>query len=279
MGWVKKLWINRDFRGETFDENEFHFLPAKFTDNKYIDKSYEKQLDSLPEKLRQAYRDGNWDIFEGQYFTEFSRDKHIVKNDFLSDLPTKLWWDKLPVYAGMDYGYAKPACILWGKYDKEFDRWYIFKEVYVTEHDYKQLARELIRTGLPKQLYVDPSMFAKKDSPTSGVDQMELEIGVKPAFNDRVTGWTILRQYLKDERLKIFPNCSNLIRTLPELVFDANKEEDLDTEGEDHAADALRYLIATYKHINPQSEVENYAYREGKKPTDLEELFNTYDGN
>ena len=35
--------------------------------------------------------------------------------------------------------------------------------------------------------------------------------------------------------------CPNLVRTLPVLVHDEHKPEDLDTDGEDHAADALRY--------------------------------------
>jgi len=41
--------------------------------------------------------------------------------------------------------------------------------------------------------------------------------------------------------LKVFRNCVNFIRTIPNLVHDKNKVEDLDTDGEDHAADALRY--------------------------------------
>jgi hypothetical protein len=35
----------------------------------------------------------------------------------------------------------------------------------------------------------------------------------------------------------------NLIRTLPTLVHDENNPEDLDTDGDDHAADTLRYGV------------------------------------
>jgi hypothetical protein len=61
-----------------------------------------------------------------------------------------------------------------------------------------------------------------------------------------------LKDYLKiDEtkeqgpksRLQIFKTCYNLIRTLPALIHDQRNIEDLDTNGEDHAADALRYLL------------------------------------
>ena len=33
----------------------------------------------MPEKLRQAYLEGNWDVFEGQFFSEFDRDVHVVE--------------------------------------------------------------------------------------------------------------------------------------------------------------------------------------------------------
>ena len=36
---------------------------------------------------------------------------------------------------------------------------------------------------------------------------------------------------------------TGIIRTLPSLMSDANKPEDVDTDGEDHAADALRYFV------------------------------------
>ena len=48
---------------------------------------------------------------------------------------------------------------------------------------------------------------------------------------------------LADGRLKIFRTCKNLIRTLPQLPPDDNNPEDIDTDTEDHAADALRYGV------------------------------------
>ena len=41
----------------------------------------------------------------------------------------------------------------------------------------------------------------------------------------------------------MFRNCRNLIRTLPAIPRDAKKPEDLNTAAEDHALDALRYLL------------------------------------
>lgn len=44
--------------------------------------------------------------------------------------------------------------------------------------------------------------------------------------------------------LLIFETCTNLLRTLPTLVYDQVRVEDVDSDGEDHAADALRYALA-----------------------------------
>jgi len=78
--WVRRLWIDRDFpeRYEKLKE-EFYFLAALPDDNKYLDESYWQMLDSLPEGLHRAWRLGEWDVFEGQFFSEFRRDKHLVE--------------------------------------------------------------------------------------------------------------------------------------------------------------------------------------------------------
>ena len=40
----------------------------------------------------------------------------------------------------------------------------------------------------------------------------------------------------------IFSNCKAFIRTIPLLLYDEHKPEDLDTDGEDHVADEVRYF-------------------------------------
>ena len=42
-------------------------------------------------------------------------------------------------------------------------------------------------------------------------------------------------------RMYVFDNCRDFIRTVPTLQFQKGSAEDLDTEGEDHAADEWRY--------------------------------------
>lgn len=245
-GWVKKLWVTRDFSGETFNENDFKFIQSFFKDNKYIESSYELQLNSLPEQLRRAYKDGDWDIFAGQFFTEFRQASHVCEPFMIPE-----HWER---FIGLDYGYTAPSAAIWCAYDSSFDTIYVYQELYKTGLTYEDLANEInvMRKGA-NIVYADPSIWAKRDQPKSGADIMmaKLQMQLDRANNNRIVGANLLRERLKinsqgQTKIKIFNTCKDLIRTLPELVHDDRNPEDVDTKGEDHAYDGLRYAVATY---------------------------------
>lgn len=62
--WVKNWWVKRLFPPEENEQYEFGFVPALPTDNPYLDESYYKSLESLPEAQRKAFLEGNWDAFD-----------------------------------------------------------------------------------------------------------------------------------------------------------------------------------------------------------------------
>ncbi len=62
--WVKNMWVKRMFPPEENEQYEFVFVPALPTDNPYLDASYYKSLESLPEAQRKAFLEGNWDTFD-----------------------------------------------------------------------------------------------------------------------------------------------------------------------------------------------------------------------
>lgn len=269
-GWVKKLWIDQDFSEETFKPSDFCFVQAKYLDNKYIPEDYESQLDALPEAMRRAYKDGDWDVFAGQFFTEFRRAEHVIEP--FSDDATWAWFNSLPSYCGLDYGYTNPSCVLWGKWHD--DTLYIYRELYEKGLTYEQLSLKVQELENPQLVYADPSIWAKKDSPTSGADKMK-PLRLRQAMNDRVIGWNFLKQLLKTKKVKIFSTCVNLIRTIPYMVHDERNVEDLDTTAEDHAVDAWRYLAATHKNVKPQKEAIAYTTNIIlDDQTDLDEVFN-----
>lgn len=62
--WVKNIWVKRMFPPEENEQYEFVFVPALPTDNPYLDVSYYKSLESLPDAQRKAFLEGNWDAFD-----------------------------------------------------------------------------------------------------------------------------------------------------------------------------------------------------------------------
>ena len=79
--WVKRLFIDREYK-PTENPEDYVFIPAKVYDNEVLmqkDPGYLKSLENLPEKLRRGWLDGEWDLFDGQYFAEFRRERHVVR--------------------------------------------------------------------------------------------------------------------------------------------------------------------------------------------------------
>jgi len=56
-------------------------------------------------------------------------------------------------------------------------------------------------------------------------------------------------------RLQVFSTCTELIKTLPALVYDKTRVEDCDTNGEDHGPDALRYGLMSNPKSSPNATV------------------------
>lgn len=235
-------------------ERRIGFVPAGAFDNPHIDPDYLFNLSSLPEKLRQQYLLGNWDTFDGQFFTEWDRGVHIIEPFVIPE-----HWPRI---RGIDYGFSAPYCCLWGAFDND-GNCYIYREDYGPGHTASEQARRVVDESkmrkdgriVPERFdytVADPSVFSTTGSGLS-IAQMYRQQGliVKRGMNARIDGWNRVRDYLRakpdDPRsgpyVRVMTTCPNLIRTIPQLVFDKNKTEDCDTTGEDHAPDALRYLL------------------------------------
>lgn len=71
--YIKRLYVDRVYKG-TENPEDYSFIKALVTDNKALmetDPEYVRLLMNLPPKLRDAWLNGSWDIFSGQYFEEF----------------------------------------------------------------------------------------------------------------------------------------------------------------------------------------------------------------
>ena len=259
--WVKKLWIDQDFSGDDsqLTPSSFHFIPARAGENPHLPQSYRDTLHSLPPLMRKAMEEGNWDLFAGQYFEEWNSAVHVCAPFVIPDA-----WRRL---ISMDYGYEKPSAVGWWAIDPD-GTWYLYRELYVTHLTYPKLAEQMMELT-PLQEHVtaviaDPAIWGDRPRHGEQVGQSggELltlawgrrEVPVLRGNHDRLQGWQRCREQLQVRRLpegkfysrvQVFPNCRQFIRTVPGLVHDPVRVEDVDTDGEDHHADQWRYALNT----------------------------------
>ncbi len=249
--WVKRLFVDRQFKDKE-NPDDYVFIPAKVYDNEFLmknDPGYVRSLENLPELRRKAMLDGDWDIFEGQYFTEFDRELHVIKP---FTLPKH--WRR---YVALDYGLDMLACY-WIAVD-EHECAYVYRELYKSGLMVSDAARAIksMSTEEIYARYAPPDLWNRHSD--SGMSTAELfareGVPLIKVSNQRVQGWYNLHEWLRpyeDEQgartahLKIFDSCLNLIRTLPALQYDEHNANDTATEPHEitHAPDALRYFVS-----------------------------------
>lgn len=245
--WVKRLFIDRQYQG-TERQEDYSFIPAKVYDNEALlanDKSYISMLENLPQDLRRAWLDGDWNVFSGQYFREFSRQLHVAQP---FDIPAH--WK---IYVTLDYGLDMLACY-WIAVDEK-GRGFVFRELYEKDLIISQAAEAILSHAREKAdlILAPPDLWNRRQESGKSVADLFAEQGLylTKTSNDRVAGWMAVKEWLRpirDEqggdtaRLQIFPQCVNLIRTLPALQYDAARPSDVATQPHEltHAPDALR---------------------------------------
>ena len=273
-GYIKRLFIDRRFMsGE--DGEDYVFIPARVTDNIALLRAqpdYLKQLEALPKKLRDAWLDGKWDIFQGQFFQEFTDDPaHYADRRFTHviepfDIPRE--WR---IYRSYDFGYAKPfSCAWWAvDYDgviyrilelygctdvpDEGVRWTPdrqFAEIRRIEDTHPWLK------GRDIQGVADPAIWDASRGESIYETALKYRIYFQRGDNRRIPGWMQMHYRMAfDEEgypmMYVFTNCHAFLRTIPLLLFSDTEVEDLDTRQEDHAADECRYFCMS-RPIMPQ---------------------------
>ncbi|MGB0036505.1 MAG: hypothetical protein WBP79_13630 [Candidatus Acidiferrales bacterium] len=96
-------------------------------------------------------------------------------------------------------------------------------------------------------IYLSPDAFARRTDESSIAEQMGDVFAAAgfprpiPADNDRVGGWMLMYQMLDAGEWLMTDNCFELIRTLPNLVRDPVRIEDIEKMDGDDPADAARY--------------------------------------
>lgn len=243
------------------------FIPSRVSDNKFLGDDYVANLFQVgSESLVRAWLSGDWSVIEGAFFDCWALDRHVVR-------PFAIPQNWVRIRSG-DWGYAKPFSIGWwavaaDNYTTEtglviprgclvrYREWY----GKVGANEGLRLDAEEVAAGIKQReagekidhAVLDPSAFAQNGGP-SIAERMYTShrIGWRPADNTRVgargamSGWDAMRGRMKGDEdgnpmVVTFSTCMDSIRTIPFLQHDQLRAEDIDTDGEDHAADEWRY--------------------------------------
>lgn len=252
-GYVKKTFIV-PYLTET--ESRTRFYPSTYLDNPFLNEEYTEYLESLQGQLGAAWREGDFDIMAGQFFTEYD---HTIHSCTPFDIP--LDWKRI---CSLDGGYNQPSLGFWAISPTGIA--YRYKEIYTPQISYSQLAEEYVSVLSPNEeisyISCDPSIWSKSahnELTLSGAEIFEQKVReltsktprLIKANNDRVNGWAVMREWLKPRlvdgkvgaNMVVFNTCVDWHRTIELQAHDETNPEDLNTDLEDHAMDDTRYFV------------------------------------
>lgn len=282
--YIKRIFIDRKYEEEENPE-EYMFIQSLVTDNKALMESqpdYIKQLEALPPKLREAWLHGRWDIFEGQFFEDFmDKPDHYIDRKWTHVIEPFEIPDSWKIYRSFDWGYARPfSCGWWAidhdgvayrilelygctKTPNEGVKWtpqQVFGEIHRIETEHRWLKGKQI-IGI-----ADPAIWDAQTGESIAETAAKNRVYFGKGDHKRIPGWMQVHYRMAfDENgrpmMYVFRNCKAFIRTIPTLVYDEHKPEDIDTDGEDHVADEVRYFCMS-RPIKPRMAAKKDEFKE-----------------
>lgn len=263
--YFKRVFVDRNFNPDE-DPNDYFFIQAKVEDNKALmdtQPDYLRELENLPPTLRAAWKDGRWDVYEGQFFEEFRDDpEHYQDRRWTHVIEPFEIPDGWTICRSYDFGYGKPFSCAWWAVDYDGTIYRImelygctrtpnegvkwtpdkqFEEIHKTEMQHPWLKGKTI-IGV-----ADPAIWDASRGESVADTAARYGVFFTPGDNERIAGWMQCHYRLQfDEdgypRMYVFNTCRAFIRTIPLLIYDEHRAEDLDTTMEDHVADEWRYF-------------------------------------
>jgi phage terminase large subunit len=250
-------WINSHWTKDRFwdkeDPNADRFTTTHHI-NEWLDEQDHQTIEELQETDPERYKVvglGEYGLPGGAYFNEFRRDIHVCEPFVIPD-----HWHR---YFSCDYGLDMFAG-LWIARDPQGNA-YVYKEGHESELIVSEAAKryiEINNNDKVKIKYGPPDLWNRRnDTGKSAADIFHANgVTLVKSDNSRINGWLAVKDWLqvieqrdeqtglpvKTSRLKIFSNCTNLIRCLPAVQHDEKDPNDVATEPHDltHIVDALR---------------------------------------
>ena len=277
-GYIKRIFIDRRYE-EGEDPADYTFIQSLVTDNRVLMEAqpdYIHQLEALPEKLRKAWLEGSWDVYEGLFFEEFrctpdparcaaagispeeAQRRRLFTHVIPAFDPPRGW----KLYRSFDWGYSRPFSCAWWAVDfdgrlyrilelygctgtpNEGVRWTpdrVFSEIRRLETEHRYLAGRTIE-GV-----ADPAIWDASGGESIAETAERHRVWFSPGDHKRIPGWMQCHYRLSFDStgvpmMYVFDTCKAFLRTVPLMRHDSSRPEDLDTALEDHVCDEWRYL-------------------------------------
>jgi phage terminase large subunit len=274
--WFKAMFI-KPFRDGT--ETETRFIPATVDDNKFVNKGYRKQLDRLTGWKKKAWKDGDWDIMAGAFFTTFRQSINGKPHHVRPTIePQKNWRFWLALDYGQNHYTAVGLFAIDGDgivylLDEHLERGWLI------EHHCDAIKAMLERNGIQRhqirRIVAGHDVFAKNEDGETIADKYKKHgFRLEHANVERINGAAEILDRLGDieavdynkqpkpilPRLFLHQRCGRTIECLPLLQHDDRRPDDVkkwdcDEEGNggDDAYDMLRYGVMEAKTISQRA--------------------------
>lgn len=259
--WSSSSWLKARFF-DTPNDNVLA-MTTTYQCNEWLSDTDKEMFDDMRRTAPERYKTaglGEWGIEAGQFFKEWRESKHVVEPFAIPD-----GWMR---FRSMDWGSARPYACLWWAVDYDGDL-YCYRELYGwggkpnvgTGETAKDVGERISKLEKKKE-HVDYGVLDSACWAKTGVtgptiaEELNNELYAHglvtfgKCSKGRVEGANALKQRLIGNRQKdgthkpaiyFFNNCIHSIRTLPMLAHDQRNPETYDTDGEDHAVDAIVY--------------------------------------
>lgn len=247
------------------------FIPSKLSQNLLLmrnDPTYVLRLrQSGSAALVRAWLEGDWNIIDGAFFSEWDEDKHV--------LATSSWLPRIPQSAlrfrAFDWGSYRPFSVGWyalsdGSWGLPHGALVKYREWYGASGPnvgLKMLATDVAKGVLNREVgerirygVADPSVYKRDGGPSIAENMAVIGCMWRRADNSRIAGAEEVHRRLIGQAemgedgvlvgkpmLYFLDCCEDSIRTIPVLQHDETNEEDVDSDGEDHAYDETRYAM------------------------------------
>lgn len=239
----QKIATLETIQGDPSSAVKVAFVPSFVSDNPHVSKDYIRRLKRLPEKLMRQRLFGDWDTFDGQYFSELNRDVHVVEP---FTLPPD--W---PRFCGMDHGFAAPTAVVWCAVGPDGEI-YVYKEYEQDRFTVQQHIEQIHAIDGDDRIdyrMIDPTTN-RLTATGDNIFRQYLQGGlpVRMGANTRIDGWSHLRSHLQIDPetnkpgIYLFSTCAKTYDCLAGLVHSSSNPEDV-RKADDHLADALRYAL------------------------------------